>query len=253
MAIQPCPRRPNVIHGGTRLFTATQPCSAATQGYPRQNKVVGGGVRLSRTKQGCSRRRNVIHGNATLLAAKQGCFATDNLALRSHWERRRPAGSNHGRQGGVPSFPTKFGPKSPYLGLFGQVGMKKIVDKPSQPSVDSPRRGEWGRMFIDNSEGRRPPSPRPPPSRAWRPAGGGGLAGGVRKIPHTSGAGHLCWLAQYGPTAVVPPNWATWTLWQYTDGAVGPEPHQVPGIGRCDRDRFNGTESELKSFWTRKT
>jgi lysozyme len=61
------------------------------------------------------------------------------------------------------------------------------------------------------------------------------------------------WLAQYGPTAVVPPNWPTWTLWQYTDGAVGPEPHQVPGIGRCDRDRFNGTDSELRSFWTRKT
>jgi len=57
------------------------------------------------------------------------------------------------------------------------------------------------------------------------------------------------WLAQYGPTAVVPPNWQTWTLWQYTDGAVGPEPHQVPGIGRCDRDRFNGTEKELESFW----
>jgi lysozyme len=57
------------------------------------------------------------------------------------------------------------------------------------------------------------------------------------------------WLAQYGPTAVVPPNWLSWTLWQYTDGAVGPEPHQMPGIGRCDRDRFNGTEAELKQFW----
>jgi lysozyme len=35
------------------------------------------------------------------------------------------------------------------------------------------------------------------------------------------------WLAQYGPTAVVPPNWETWTLWQYTDGAMGPgTPHR---------------------------
>jgi lysozyme len=33
------------------------------------------------------------------------------------------------------------------------------------------------------------------------------------------------WLAQYGPTAVVPANWTTWTMWQYTDGAVGPQPH----------------------------
>jgi lysozyme len=50
------------------------------------------------------------------------------------------------------------------------------------------------------------------------------------------------WLAQYGPTAVVPPNWATWTMWQYTDGAAGMEPHTVAGIGRCDRDKFNGTQ-----------
>ena len=38
------------------------------------------------------------------------------------------------------------------------------------------------------------------------------------------------WLAQYGPTAVVPKNWSTWTMWQYTDGAIGPKPH-----GRADK------------------
>jgi len=59
------------------------------------------------------------------------------------------------------------------------------------------------------------------------------------------------WLAQYGPTPVVPPCWPTWTMWQYTDGAVGTEPYQVDGIGRCDRDKFNGSESDLASFWTR--
>ena len=58
------------------------------------------------------------------------------------------------------------------------------------------------------------------------------------------------WLAQYGPTAVVPPNWPTWTMWQYTDGGQGPEPHSVPGVGRCDRDRFNGTEAQLRTLWT---
>jgi lysozyme len=57
------------------------------------------------------------------------------------------------------------------------------------------------------------------------------------------------WLAQYGPTAVVPPCWDTWTLWQYTDGGVGPQPHSVKGIGRCDRDRFNGEEAALKAWW----
>ena len=58
------------------------------------------------------------------------------------------------------------------------------------------------------------------------------------------------WLAQYGPTAVVPPGWEAWTMWQYTDGAAGPEPHQVAGVGHCDRDLFNGTAAELTAFWT---
>lgn len=57
------------------------------------------------------------------------------------------------------------------------------------------------------------------------------------------------WLAQYQPTPVVPINWKTWTLWQYTDGAAGNEPKQVAGLGRCDRDLFNGTNEELQHFW----
>ncbi len=57
------------------------------------------------------------------------------------------------------------------------------------------------------------------------------------------------WLSQYGPTAVVPPAWAQWTMWQYTDGAAGLGPYEVPGVGRCDRDYFNGTTEELVAFW----
>ena len=57
------------------------------------------------------------------------------------------------------------------------------------------------------------------------------------------------WLAQYGPTPVVPPNWRTWTMWQYTDGGIGPDPHEVDGIGRCDRDQFNGPLAALKKLW----
>ena len=57
------------------------------------------------------------------------------------------------------------------------------------------------------------------------------------------------WLAQYGTTPVVPVNWKTWTLWQYTDGGLGPEPHEVDGIGRCDRDKFNGTKTRLQKLW----
>jgi len=57
------------------------------------------------------------------------------------------------------------------------------------------------------------------------------------------------WLSQYGPTPVVPAAWPRWTMWQYTDGAMGPQPYEVPGIGRCDRDMFNGTSGELAAFW----
>jgi lysozyme len=57
------------------------------------------------------------------------------------------------------------------------------------------------------------------------------------------------WLAQYGPNAAVPPNWSTWTLWQYTDGNLGPQPHTVPGIGACDRDKFNGDLDALQRLW----
>lgn len=57
------------------------------------------------------------------------------------------------------------------------------------------------------------------------------------------------WLAQYGPTAVVPPNWSNWTLWQYTDGAIGPDPKEIPGVGRFDRDLFNGGPEDLQVFW----
>lgn len=57
------------------------------------------------------------------------------------------------------------------------------------------------------------------------------------------------WLAQYSSVAVVPVNWPTWTLWQYTDGTVGPQPHSVDGIGNCDRDMYNGNQASLMKFW----
>lgn len=57
------------------------------------------------------------------------------------------------------------------------------------------------------------------------------------------------WLSEYGPTARVPPAWDTWTMWQYTNGQVGPPPHSVTGIGNCDRDKFNGDLDGLKKLW----
>ena len=58
-----------------------------------------------------------------------------------------------------------------------------------------------------------------------------------------------CGSAQYGPVAVLPPGWKAYTLWQYTDGHDGPKPHTVPGIGECDRNQFDGSESDLKAQW----
>lgn len=58
------------------------------------------------------------------------------------------------------------------------------------------------------------------------------------------------WLAQYGPTPVVPRNWPTWTMWQYTDGNFGPEPHEITGVpGSFDRDTFNGSLQDLHKLW----
>ncbi len=40
-----------------------------------------------------------------------------------------------------------------------------------------------------------------------------------------------------------------WSILQYTDGALGPEPHSFTGIGKeVDRNIFNGTESNVISF-----
>lgn len=61
------------------------------------------------------------------------------------------------------------------------------------------------------------------------------------------------WLSEYGPTPKVPATWPTWTMWQYTDGQVGPEPHSVAGIGNCDRDQFNGDIDGLTKLWGHQT
>ena len=57
------------------------------------------------------------------------------------------------------------------------------------------------------------------------------------------------WLSEYGPIPRVPANWPTWTMWQYTDGSVGPPPHSVAGVGNCDRDQFNGDMDGLTKLW----
>jgi lysozyme len=59
------------------------------------------------------------------------------------------------------------------------------------------------------------------------------------------------WYARYAPSPIGIPTqvWPTYTLWQYTDGDVGPEPHQTPGAGGADRNIFQGTTQQLKDLW----
>ncbi len=57
------------------------------------------------------------------------------------------------------------------------------------------------------------------------------------------------WLSEYCSSPNVPANWPTWTMWQYTDGQSGPEPHSVNGVGNCDRDQFNGDMAGLTKLW----
>jgi lysozyme len=62
--------------------------------------------------------------------------------------------------------------------------------------------------------------------------------------------GHPLWLSEYGPQAKLPIGYPTWTLWQFTNGVVGPEPHTIDGVnGIVDISYFNGTVDELKAFW----
>ncbi len=56
------------------------------------------------------------------------------------------------------------------------------------------------------------------------------------------------WLPEYGSDPIVPNGWKSWSLWQWTDGCVGAPP-AVPGIGHCDRSRFDGDEETFLSWW----
>lgn len=58
------------------------------------------------------------------------------------------------------------------------------------------------------------------------------------------------WLSEYGPQAKLPIGFDTWTLWQFTNGVVGPLPHTIDGVtGIVDISYFNGSVDDLKAFW----
>lgn len=59
------------------------------------------------------------------------------------------------------------------------------------------------------------------------------------------------WYARYAnaPIGIPTQVWPTYTLWQYTDGDNGPQPHHTPGVGGADRNIFQGTAAELAAQW----
>ena len=62
------------------------------------------------------------------------------------------------------------------------------------------------------------------------------------------------WIARYSSKIPeVPPAFKDFDFWQYSDGNAGPQPHQVPSIGRCDRDKYNGDEESLRQLWGQET
>jgi lysozyme len=86
--------------------------------------------------------------------------------------------------------------------------------------------------------------------------GGGNFLSGIME-GHAGSVVNQCplWFAEYPkdpatePQIALPDGWQTWKLWQYAADGYGPLPHNVAGIGRCDRDTFNGKLADLKSQW----
>jgi len=61
---------------------------------------------------------------------------------------------------------------------------------------------------------------------------------------------HRLWLCQYGTSPSWPKAWQAPWLWQFTDGSVGPEPHQAAGVGACDMNAYPYDEARLFAEWS---
>lgn len=79
--------------------------------------------------------------------------------------------------------------------------------------------------------------------------GGSDLKEALRGQPSATLGNCPLWLAQYGPTAVLPSGWTAWTLWQYSDDNFNKPASPVPGVSPCDRDRFSGDRQSLAAQW----
>ncbi|GAB3307588.1 glycoside hydrolase family 25 protein [Hymenobacter tenuis] len=81
--------------------------------------------------------------------------------------------------------------------------------------------------------------------------GGRLLRESVGKKPDPILANCPLWYSRYTsePLGIPQQIWPTYTLWQYTDGIVGPEPRRTPGTSGADRNVFQGTTADLKRVW----
>ncbi len=71
----------------------------------------------------------------------------------------------------------------------------------------------------------------------------------------TVGSLAMCklWLAEYGTNPIGPSPWGNFPsmmvpLHQYSDGTVGPNPVNIPGIGLVDQSTFAGSLADLPAF-----
>jgi lysozyme len=79
--------------------------------------------------------------------------------------------------------------------------------------------------------------------------GGSNLKAALNNQPNAVLSQCPLWLAQYGPTAVLPVGWTSWTLWQFSDDNYNKPATPVPGVSPCDRDRFVGERADLAAAW----
>jgi lysozyme len=81
--------------------------------------------------------------------------------------------------------------------------------------------------------------------------GGNLLRESVGHVPDPILSNCPLWYSRYrnSPIGIPTAIWPSYTLWQFTDGDVGPEPHETPGTTGADRSIFQGTTQELKALW----
>jgi lysozyme len=115
----------------------------------------------------------------------------------------------------------------------------------NDPSPDNTMSPDLGETWVEGFKARTGRTPMIYSGGYLRDHGGGAGRPNLASCP--------LWLAQYEARPVTIPGWADWTIWQFTDGSLGPYAGTVAGIGRCDQNIFRGSPDDLAAFWTSMT